>query len=323
MRAMGLGPRWGGVLLAALSVWVFGLAGASGRGEDAAAPASRRDRVVARVGGSRAITVGELEDRIAEMPAFQRATFGDHADAVRRRVLDEVLVPDALLVLAADARGIERRPATAYQLDRARAAASVRAIRARLGPASAIPQDDVRAFYEQSRARFESGARYEIWRILCKTRDDAARVLDSAKADPIPKTFETLAREHSQDKATYLRSGDLGFLDDDGVSTEPGLRVDPSVIRAAVRVRDGDLVPTPVEEGEYFSVVWRRGTIPAVHRPLAEVTTQIKEEIVSARSKDETDRLVVSLRASKLRALDEGPLDSLEVPSEPSRKHDD
>jgi peptidyl-prolyl cis-trans isomerase C len=282
------------------------------RADDAAAPRSRRDAVVARVGPARAITVGELEDAIERMPPFQRAAYGATPDAVRRRVLSEVLVPQALLTLAAEAKGIADRPATAYALDWARSGATVRALGARIAPASMA---DVRAYYEANRARFESSERYRLFRILCGTRDEAQQVLDAAKADGTLKTFSSLAREHSADKATYLRSGDLGFLTADGTSTEPGLVVDPAVVQAAQRVRDGELVPAPVPEGERFAVVWRRGTLPAVHRAVTDpgVADAIRRTIDDDRLKAETDALVASLRGAKVRDLDASPLDALEL----------
>ena len=154
---------------------------------------------------------------------------------------------------------------------------------------------DVRAYYERNRARYDAPARYQVWRILCKTSDEARAVIAAAQADPTPKTFAQLARDHSQDKATALRSGNLGFLTADGTSNEPGLRVDPAVVRAAQAVRDGDIVPAPVLEGELFSVVWRRGSTAAQKRTVEEVAAPIREILARERVKTAVDALVASL----------------------------
>jgi peptidyl-prolyl cis-trans isomerase C len=184
----------------------------------------------------------------------------------------------------------------------------VRAIRARLGPESSIPMEDVEAYYDANRSRYDTPERTQIWRILCKTKDEAQTVLDAAKKDPTSKGFADLAREHSIDKGTNLRGGNLGFITPEGTSNEPGLRVDPAVVKAAQAVHDGELVPAPVAEGENWAVVWRKGTIVATKRPVDQVAAQIRDTLWKARVKDETDELTASLRASRLRDLDEAPI---------------
>jgi len=288
-----------------------------GRGETSAAAgartdAARRAGIVARV-GSRAILVGEVEDRILAMPPFQRATFGDTPAAIRHRFVSDVVVRDALLLLGAEADGVERKLPSAYAVDRARSSGTIRAIRARVGPASSIPMDDVRAYYESNRARYESPARIQIWRILCATRDEAQTVLDLAATDAGPKGFTDLARDHSLDKATRLRGGNVGFVTEDGASNEPGLQVDPAVVQAAETVHDGQLVPHPVPEGDAFAVVWRRGTLAASKRTVQDVTLQVREALWETRVKSETDALVARLRAENVRGLNEGALEGVEV----------
>ncbi len=303
--------------LAAVAVAVAVLLVEAGtRADDAGPDAIRRARIVATVGAppnARTVTVAELEDRLAEMPAFQRVTLGHTPDAVRRRVLTEVMIRDALLSVGAEDAKLEGAPAVYQALERGRASATIRAIRARTGPASAIPMADVQAYYDENRIRYDAPERYQIWRILCQREEEAKSVLTAAVADPTPKVFSQLAREHSLDKATFLRGGNLGFLTVDGASSEPGLRVDPVIVHAAQAVHDGDFVKAPVAEGSYFSVVWRRGTIPAAKRSVQDMAPQIRDAIWRTRIKTETDRLLASLRAAKVRDLSEDLLDAPEV----------
>lgn len=279
-----------------------------------AGPAAPRERVVARVGSTEVVTVGELEDRIAGMPAFQRSTYGATADAIRRKVLTDVIIDDRLLEVAAARADLVHAPATAFALEKVRAMATIRALRARVGSPSSVSAEDVRAYYEANRSRYHSEERIAAWRILCPTRDEAQLVIDSwRQRGATPSAFADLAREHSRDKATYLRGGDLGFLAPDGSSSFSELRVDPAIFRAADGVRDGEIVSAPVVESDGFGVVWRRGTIRAVDRTLDEVAVSIRDQLSKDRVKEETDRLVASLRASRLRDLDTSPLETLEI----------
>jgi peptidyl-prolyl cis-trans isomerase C len=278
---------------------------------DPAAEGARRSRGVATLGANRTITVGELEDRIAALAPFQRASFGADAAAVRHAFLAKVLVPEALESLGGGKEKLDRQQPTAYQLERARSQSVVRAIRARLGPESAIPMEDVQKYYDDHLARYDAPERYQIWRILCKTREDAQSVLDAARKDPTPKAFGDLARDHSLDKATNLRSGNLGFVSADGTSKEPGLRVDVSIVRAAQGVQDGQLVATPVSEGEGFAVVWRKGTLAATRRTVDQVAAQIRDILWKTRVKEATDGLIAGLRAARLHDLDVSLLSTL------------
>lgn len=277
----------------------------AGAPPSAAAEATHRAMPVAQVGGSRTITVGELEDRIAALPPFQRATFGATPEAVRREFLLSVLVPESLFALGATADKLDEQLPTAFETERARSRATIRAIRERLGPESAIPMADVQAYYDSNRDRYDTPERWQVWRILCKTQEEAQGVLDAAKKDPTPKTFGDLARDHSIDKGSNLRAGNIGFINPDGASSEPGLKVDPAVVQAVKGVKDGQLVPAPVKEPDGYDVVWRRGSIPANKRSVDDVAAQIRDTLWKQRVKDETDKLVASLRAAHLRDYNE------------------
>jgi peptidyl-prolyl cis-trans isomerase C len=274
---------------------------------DPAAEKARRAATVVTI-GPRTITVGELEDRLAALPPFQRATFGADPATVRSAFLQQVLIPEGLYAQSAAAQKLDQTPPTSFEVERAVSNATLRAIRARLGPESAIPMSDVQAYYDAHRDRYDTPERYQIWRILCKTEDEAKGVIAEAQKNLDIKQFGDLARQHSIDKASNLRAGNLGFLSPDGTSNEPGLKVDPAIVKAAQGVRDGQLVPTPVPEGDGFSVVWRHGTIPANKRSVDDVAAQIRDTLWKGRVKEETDKLVASLRASKLKDYTESPL---------------
>jgi len=284
------------------------------RADDAAAPpsanaeAARRAMPVAQLGGSRTITVGELEDRLAALPPFQRATFGATPDAVRREFLLSVLIPESLFALGASAEKLDEQLPAAFEAERVRSRSTVRAIRERLGPESAIPMADVQAYYDANRDRYDTPERLQVWRILCKTQEEAQGVIDAAKKDPTPKTFGDLARDHSADKASNLRAGNIGFINPDGSSSEPGLKVDPADVHALQGVKDGQIVPTPVKTPDGYDVLWRRGSIPANKRSVDDVAAQIRDTVWKQRVKDETDKLVASLRAAHLKDYDEAPL---------------
>jgi peptidyl-prolyl cis-trans isomerase C len=275
----------------------------------------RRLKVAVTV-GDHSVTVGELEDRLAEIPPFQARLFGQTPGEITRAIVDRQIVHDLLLVAGAEKRHLGDRSPAKDQLQRARSTATLRALRATsdmTSPAS-VSMADVTKYYEDNRAKFDAPERINLWRILCKSNDEATTVLARAKGDlTIPK-WNDLAREHSLDKATNFRGGNLGFIGPDGTSNEAGLKVDVALLKAASSVKDGDLVPRAVPEGGGFAFVWRRVTVAATKRSLDEAAPQIRTTIYRERTEGAEKKLIADLRAKYLRDLNTDPLKIVVVP---------
>jgi peptidyl-prolyl cis-trans isomerase C len=274
--------------------------------------AARRAKVAVTVGG-RTVTVGEIEDRLAEIPPFQIATFGASRDEIVKAYVDQVIVRDLLLGVGAEQRKLHEALPTKHQLQRARSTATLRALRVGISPAS-IPMEDVAKYYEEHRSRFDSPERVNLWRILCKTRNEAESVLETAQRDLSIQKWNDLARQHSLDKATNMRGGNLGFIAPDGSSNEAGLKVEPGLLKAAAEVKDGDLVPRPVPEGQGFAVVWRRTTVPAAKRTLEEATAQIRTTLFRERTEAAEKKLIEELRAKHVRDVNADLLKIIVLP---------
>jgi peptidyl-prolyl cis-trans isomerase C len=279
----------------------------------AASPeAARRARVVLTV-GTRKVTVGELEDNVAAIPPYQLSTFGASREAVTRAYVDQVLVRDLVLAGGAEQRGLDKQLPTSQLLTRALSSATLRKSRSGYASAAAIPEADVARYYEENRARFDSPERINLWRILCKTREEAATVLESARREPTIAKYNDLARDHSIDKATNMRGGNLGFVGPDGASNEAGVKVDPALVKAAQSVKDGELVTQPVPEGSGFAVVWRRGTVPANKRSVQESSAQIRSALFRERTESGEKKLIDDLRTKNVKEVNAGLLGLIEL----------
>lgn len=284
---------------------------AAPRGEPDAETA-RRARVVLTV-GTRKVTVGELEDYIAGIPPYQLATFGGSREAVARAYVEQVLVRDLVLAGGAEQRGLDKQLPTSQLLARALSSATLRKSRSGYPSAAAIPEEDVRRYYEDNRARFDSPERINLWRILCKTREEAVTVLEAARREPTIAKYNDLARDHSIDKATNMRGGNLGFVGPDGASNEAGVKVDAGLVKAAQSVKDGELVAQPVAEGSGFAVVWRRGTVPANKRSVEESSAQIRSALFRERTESGEKKLIDDLRAANVKEMNAGLLGLIEL----------
>jgi peptidyl-prolyl cis-trans isomerase C len=293
------------------TVLALSLVAAGPHAEDSKEQA-RRKAVVAKV-GTREITAGELEDRLAQVPRFQLAEFGGSADEIRKKFLNDIVVKDALLAQAAEDRKLIHELPTEGRISRALSSATLRKVKAESGDPGQISPEEVRGYYENNKARFDTPERVLVHRILCKTLAEAGTVIEAFKKDPTPRLFAELARDHSQDHSSAMRGGNLGFVTPDGKSNEAGVIVDPAVVKAALAVKDGDLVPQPIPEADMFAVVWRKGTIAAAHRNFEEVIPQIRDTIYKDKLEATRKKLIEDLRTKNVSEVNEPLLRTIDV----------
>jgi len=256
----------------------------------AAAPAAADSATLASVGPAR-IDADAFRARAARVATPAWTELGASWPEQRRRFLERVLIPDALLLLQA-----ERGPRTLFS---ARDVALARALGAALELPAPSPAE-IDADYAQHRRELETPRALGLQRILLRTEAEARAAI--AQLQPLtPSTFSRLARDISIDHATHMRAGNLGFVSADGYTEMPELRVSPALFAAADAVRDGELVPQPVREADAFAVVWRRSSRPASLPEPAQARRAIQSRLEGARRTSALRELIAKLRAEHLR----------------------
>lgn len=272
----------------------------------------RAQTVVAHI-GPRTITVGDIEDRLAKLSPIQRMSYGSTPEAIRKKFLEDVVIPEALWELGAENRKLQTQYPTSYDADRTKADATLRAMHVQVGTAQSIPVEEVRKYFDDHKALYDAPERYNLWRILVKTKEEAESVLADAKKDLTVSHWNQLARDKSLDKTTSMRGGNVGFVGSDGASNEAGVKVDPALVLAAKGVKDGELVPNVVVEPDGFDVVWRRGTIGAAHRSFEESEAQIRDTIHKQKVEVEMKKLTEKLKADKVKDYTPDILDTVDL----------
>jgi peptidyl-prolyl cis-trans isomerase C len=267
-----------------------------------------RRSAVALTQGKVTFSVGEVEDALAHVPAFQLRAFGNTESEVRHAFVERQFITDLLL-----ARGAEKNAAgsDAWVTLKVKQAAANAARRSAL--VGEITQEAVDAYYAEHKDEFVREERILVWRILMASREEAVTLLKSLKAAGTVKAFTEAARDKSLDKASYLRSGNLGFLLPDGASAEAKLKMDPALVKAAHAVKDGEFVADVVAEGEAFAIVWRRGSTPRSETSLAQATPVIREKLAAVHHEKAERALIERLRKERLTSLDAAGLGAFEV----------
>jgi peptidyl-prolyl cis-trans isomerase C len=168
--------------------------------------------------------------------------------------------------------------------------------------ARAAPVDDVevKAYFEKNAAKFHSPERYTLWLIATHQKEEADAVIAELKKDPSPKHWTELCRTRSIDGATAMRGGNLGFVSPDGTTSEPGIKVSMNVISATEKLKDTEISPEPVKDGDRWVVLWRKLTMKPVERSMEQETGSIKQMLLHARTDAKIKATIAALRQDHL-----------------------
>lgn len=256
---------------------------------------ARADSAAVAEVGSLAIAADSVLARAARLTPSARARFGATWPEQRKRLLEDALIPEALLAVEAARTDRRERPVRDAALAQALLVALQREIAAR-APTNA----ELESYYAAHRSDFETPRSILIWRILVR-KESQAKALLAELGVPNDGVWSRLARERSVDTATNMRSGSLGYVAADGQTHMPQLRVSRVLFAAADALKDGQLAPQPVAEGDGFAVVWRRASRAASVRPLAAAASEIRAQLEAERFAQRAAALTVELRQAQLR----------------------
>jgi peptidyl-prolyl cis-trans isomerase C len=112
-----------------------------------------------------------------------------------------------------------------------------------------------------------------------------------------------------------MRGGNLGFVAPDGATSEPGVKADTRLVEAAARVKDTELVPEPVQEGDRWAVVWRRQSMKEVQRSLEQEAPAIRQVLAHSKAEARVKALLEALRKAHVSELAPDLVELLDVTS--------
>jgi peptidyl-prolyl cis-trans isomerase C len=259
------------------------------------------------------ITASTVAKRLGEVPPFQLAELAVDPVLARREFVDKVLVPELLYAAEARARKLDARPAVQDRLRELLRQAMDQALREETLAKNPVTAEDVRAYFDANRERFDTPRRIRVWRIVVGDEALARRIIAEARGVDGPARWSAAAREHSLDKATHLRDGDLGFVRPDGSTDTPRVRVNAALFAAVEPLEDGEILPEPLRDGANYAVLWRRGSLPAVTRTLEQEEASIRSVLERERLEKARAKLLASLRTEHVGAVAENLLEYVTV----------
>ncbi len=265
---------------------------------DARAPArekedARRAQVLVKGEGVE-VTIGELEDALAQQGASARARYKD-PEQLKQLVSNLVRVD--LLAAEAERRGYAQNPAVRHTVKDSAAQALVRVeIDDKVSPQS-IPVEDVRAYYSAHAADFHRDAMRRASLIALDSAEEARALLPEAKAADA-RGFAELAKVRSKDLETKAHGGDLGYFAREPLAAGGEPNVAAALRKATFALKEvGDTSPQPVALEGKFAIVRVTGERPARHIEFNDAAPSIRAKLWRERRQKGLDELFASLRA--------------------------
>jgi peptidyl-prolyl cis-trans isomerase C len=275
------------------------------------------EQVLATVGTAR-ITLADYAAALSRMDRYERLRY----QSTERRVqLLEEMVDLELLAGEALRLGLDRDPEVAMRLDQALRDELLQDLKQTLPSPQAIPEAEVRAYYEAHRTEFEEPERRRIGAIVVADTALAERLAEQA-ARASAAEFGELVRRHSHfrappDENTPIElEGDLGIVSLEKAHRGAKSAIPEPVIRAVFALEKiGDVAPRPVAaEGRNY-VVRLTGRTERRQRTLAEADRAIRLRLVDQKLREAEARLIAEAKKSTRVVIDEGALQRAPLPA--------
>jgi peptidyl-prolyl cis-trans isomerase C len=250
--------------------------------------------------GPASMTQADVSRRIAALPSYQLSRYGSSPEEIKKRFVNEVLVPELLFGEEGLRRKLDQSPTMNDKRRDAMRDAVDRAVREEALIKQPVTAEEIKKYYDDNKNRYETPKRIRVWRVQVADEATAKDLVTQAKGTDGTKKWSDFSREKSLDKATSQRNGDLGFVRADGSTDVPRVVVDKAVYAAVDKVADGTIVGTPLQEGDRWSVLWRRGSVEATKRTLEDETASIRQILERRRADTAKQEVLAALRKEKL-----------------------
>lgn len=255
-----------------------------------AAPAA--DGVLLKGTNAIQVSTHDVEQELSLLPDGQRAAYLADIEALRNVI--DMIYQRRVLAAQALAKKLDREPMVQLQLttlrDNVLAQSMIQTIRHDAIPSSAAVERLALATYQAEPERFKKPQSTRARHILIRGTDEAAhqQAQELWKQLKSGANFETLAKEHSQDKANAAKGGDLGFFG-------PGKMVPAFEQAVDALAQPGDF-SAPVKTQFGWHLIQLEERVPASSRSFAEVRDELSAEIITKAQNDAQGQAMQKIR---------------------------
>jgi peptidyl-prolyl cis-trans isomerase C len=273
-------------------------------------------------GNGFSISAEEFKARIDEQSPFIRSRY---TTLERKKEFLDNIVRFEVLAKEAERQGLDKDPEVLLTVKRVMVNKLVqRAFGDAQEAAKAIPEADLKTYYDQHRDEYVKPLRLRFYHLLLKApalgperakkQAEARKLLDRVRAEEKKNAgaFPTVAREKSEDEATRNAGGDLGFRSRDDLEKALG----KTAAEKGFEMKDGE-VAGPVESPLGFVLLKLAGRQEAVDRSLDQVKGAIAQKLQRERKTKEFEEYQKKLREAAQVKVNDAELEKVVVASAP------
>lgn len=294
----------------------------SSAGEATGAPGnllpSQAAMVLAKVGDD-PITLGDFASTLERMDGFDRLRY---QTPERRRELLDHMITVQLLAREAQRRGMDKDPELQEAYRQILRDTILADVRKGVREPAAIPEAEVRAYYDSHLADYQEPERRRITHIMVSDKQAADKLLADAKKATSAE-WGSLVGKHSQDaaakdyKGPSEFAGDLGFIGPPSDTKGSNPRVPEELRAAAFDIASaGSVLDRPVvdSQGKWHIIRLIARTDPHT-RPFAEAERMIRVTMAQQDIQSREKALEDELRKKYPVTIDDGALSDVKIPA--------
>jgi len=287
-----------GVFLAsAASLLVIGACSADKDAKPAAAVS--KEPIAATVNGT------PITQRAVDLVVKQASRSGQPDTPEARKAIIERLALQAVIAQEAIAKGLDKTPEVAEQIDTIKQTVLANAYVQDLVKNSAVTDEMVKAEYDRIKSTI-TGTEYKARHILVEKESEAKDIIATLKKDP--GAFEKLAKQKSKDQGSKANGGELGWFD-------PG-RMVPEFGTAVTKLDKGKFTQEPVKTQYGYHVILLEDSKPIEAPPIEEVKPQLSQQLQQQNVMKQLD----ALKAKAKIEVVEAPASAAPAPASPAPK---
>lgn len=238
------------------------ISGCSADKDAKSVPAASQEPIAATVNGA------PITQRAVDMVVKQAVHAGQPDTPEARKAIIDRLALQAVIAQEAIAKGLDKTPAVAEQIDTIKQTVLANAYVQDLIKNSTVTDDMLKAEYDRIKGTV-TGTEYKARHILVEKESEAKEIIATLKKDP--GAFEKLAKEKSKDQGSKANGGELGWFDPN--------RMVPEFGAAVTKLEKGKFTQVPVKTQYGYHVILLEDSKPIEAPPIEEVKAQLSQQM--------------------------------------------